>query len=386
MYRFPSSQSSSPMPEIRHSWPIFHQAHHSQYSVDHVCSEQSVILREPSTNSNESFNSNSHTALRVTNENLHPSRGTSPSSSVRCELPNRRPKPLYYRSCSDRMPRTTKIVSPKAFREIRYSENIDLSAGCGERITPSLETPSSSVHSRPSCDTVKRDMAFNSHRSGQIVVGQEVNTFHPVTPRTTKHHLRRWMKSVRHKSPARKGSLQIREQRWSLDDSDPNEEYQTSQDRSKRSQDKHRNHKKSSSWSSSGIITAVKSATAGLSVVHSQKNRLSIADRKSNRSSELSGTTKRMSFRGEKKGSRVFDEAAWDRARQRRRTIEEILSSEESYVADLKVLINVGCHSKVVIAFKGLKTLSRSISPFWSRRQAFSSKIIHMYTRISKIS
>ena len=37
----------------------------------------------------------------------------------------------------------------------------------------------------------------------------------------------------------------------------------------------------------------------------------------------------------------MIDDAAWERARQRRRTLEEILESEESYVADLKVLVNV---------------------------------------------
>jgi hypothetical protein len=37
----------------------------------------------------------------------------------------------------------------------------------------------------------------------------------------------------------------------------------------------------------------------------------------------------------------VIDEGAWVRSVQRRRIVEEIISSEESYIGDLKVLINV---------------------------------------------
>lgn len=40
--------------------------------------------------------------------------------------------------------------------------------------------------------------------------------------------------------------------------------------------------------------------------------------------------------------AQIIDEAAWGRAVQRRQTLEELVSSEESYIADLKVLINVG--------------------------------------------
>lgn len=39
----------------------------------------------------------------------------------------------------------------------------------------------------------------------------------------------------------------------------------------------------------------------------------------------------------------IIDESAWLRSLQRRRVVEELISSEESYIADLKVLINVCC-------------------------------------------
>jgi hypothetical protein len=37
----------------------------------------------------------------------------------------------------------------------------------------------------------------------------------------------------------------------------------------------------------------------------------------------------------------IVDESAWLRSLQRRKIVEELIASEESYIADLKVLINV---------------------------------------------
>jgi hypothetical protein len=37
----------------------------------------------------------------------------------------------------------------------------------------------------------------------------------------------------------------------------------------------------------------------------------------------------------------IIDESAWLRSVQRRKIVEEIISSEESYIGDLKILINV---------------------------------------------
>ena len=39
--------------------------------------------------------------------------------------------------------------------------------------------------------------------------------------------------------------------------------------------------------------------------------------------------------------SPFYDEAVWKRAAQRRRILEELISSEESYIADMKILVNV---------------------------------------------
>lgn len=39
----------------------------------------------------------------------------------------------------------------------------------------------------------------------------------------------------------------------------------------------------------------------------------------------------------------IIDESAWLRSLQRRKIVEELIVSEEGYIADLKILINV-CH------------------------------------------
>lgn len=41
----------------------------------------------------------------------------------------------------------------------------------------------------------------------------------------------------------------------------------------------------------------------------------------------------------------IMDESAWLRSLQRRKIVEELIASEEGYIADLKVLINVREHA-----------------------------------------
>lgn len=43
----------------------------------------------------------------------------------------------------------------------------------------------------------------------------------------------------------------------------------------------------------------------------------------------------------------IVDESAWLRSLQRRKIVEELIASEESYIADLKVLINVRCKQAI---------------------------------------
>lgn len=94
--------------------------------------------------------------------------------------------------------------------------------------------------------------------------------------------------------------------------------------------------------SSMGCVTAVKSASitiAGTSIAPRSDAGLH-SKRYGNRSSHYSEARKSgESHRGAL--CPIIDESAWLRSLHRRKVIEELVASEENYVADLKVLINV---------------------------------------------
>ena len=56
---------------------------------------------------------------------------------------------------------------------------------------------------------------------------------------------------------------------------------------------------------------------------------------------------------GDQVAARVVEHAARGRAVQRHRILEELVSSEESYVADLKVLLHVGGQQTYVGIWEG---------------------------------
>jgi len=71
----------------------------------------------------------------------------------------------------------------------------------------------------------------------------------------------------------------------------------------------------------------------------SHRRNLSGVTRREKRSSDFSDT--RMSYESNPFGG-PMEEDAWKRAVQRRYILEELVSSEESYISDMKVLYNVG--------------------------------------------
>lgn len=93
---------------------------------------------------------------------------------------------------------------------------------------------------------------------------------------------------------------------------------------------KHNRQSNSASESSGslGFITGIKSATISLASA-------SIARRKQNRSSTASADP-RPSI------DEIIDDAGRLRSRKRREKLEELIKTEESYVADLRALANVG--------------------------------------------
>ncbi|TVY45114.1 hypothetical protein LOCC1_G002604 [Lachnellula occidentalis] len=105
------------------------------------------------------------------------------------------------------------------------------------------------------------------------------------------------------------------------------------------------NHKKSSSGSSFGFVTAVKSASislASLSIApHSRRTGISSRHQRTDRSSKASQGGRHSEDSSFLARGAVVDQGVTTRLLQRRRVLEELISTEESYVADVKFLAHV---------------------------------------------
>ncbi|KAI9730455.1 MAG: hypothetical protein M1818_008150 [Claussenomyces sp. TS43310] len=105
-------------------------------------------------------------------------------------------------------------------------------------------------------------------------------------------------------------------------------------------------HKKSSSGSSFGFVTAVKSASISLAS-------FSVAPQSRRHGNSFSKTRTDCSSRTSNRGARLSEDSSYlsrgaaddigvtHRSIQRRRVLEEIIDTEEGYVADIKFLMNV---------------------------------------------
>ena len=105
------------------------------------------------------------------------------------------------------------------------------------------------------------------------------------------------------------------------------------------------NHKKSSSGSSFGFVTAVKSASISLASFSvapgSGRTGVSSRHQRADRSSKASNVGRLSEDGTFMARGLVMDQAALNRLLQRRRVLEEIISTEEVYLADVKFLMNV---------------------------------------------
>ena len=226
-------------------------------------------------------------------------------------------------------------------------EGINLNAGCGESLSSRRETV------RDADQNTDRGLSFDSRKQEMLSTPRlpsnaslEVpgpRSFNVSTGHSFKaeNPLNRLIDTLRTQGPERRHSLTVRKERWVLDDFD--ESKPTELDLPQNRQLK--GHQKASSWSSTGIRNALKSATVRL---QSAKNRphSPVFSRarllKSNRGSRLSNAASRVSVDGDQVAARMIEHEARDRAVQRRRILDELISSEEGYVADLKVLLHVG--------------------------------------------
>lgn len=104
-------------------------------------------------------------------------------------------------------------------------------------------------------------------------------------------------------------------------------------------------HKKSSSGSSFGFVTAVKSASISLAsfsaAPRSRRTGVSSRQQRTDRSSKASNVGRLSEDSSYIARGIIIDQAVTNRLLQRRRVLEEIINTEESYLADVRFLMNV---------------------------------------------
>lgn len=104
-------------------------------------------------------------------------------------------------------------------------------------------------------------------------------------------------------------------------------------------------HKKSSSGSSFGFVTAVKTASISLAsfsvAPRSRRTELSSRQQRTDLSSKASNRGRWSEDSSYISRGLIIDQAVTNRSLQRRRILEELISTEESYLADAKFLMTV---------------------------------------------
>ena len=113
--------------------------------------------------------------------------------------------------------------------------------------------------------------------------------------------------------------------------------------------------------SSLDILSVINSASSGVPVRGSATTKHGGNPRSQRRSWARSNETSNSGVRTSEDGASVlggsiYDEAVLKRAAERRSILEELISSEESYIADMKILVNVrdrGCPSSIYHALMG---------------------------------
>ena len=316
--------------------------------------------------------------LQAANENVSPSRSTSLSTmhffeaSKRPSSPENVSKAISRNSSWDREAQNLRCARDysTSFSEAGTLEDIDLNAGCGEASQQSSSDSDldlSKYRDHGLSFEIEKEETLSTKKPAPTTARETLSSSPSIiVTDTASHPITRLFSNLRHRHSKNIRSLSVRKERWSLDDFDEDIAADLHHQHVKPS-----GHKKTSSWASSGFVAAVKSATTNLgtlSAPSSQRTRRFAPLRNSKRSSKLSQVTNQESVNGNQDSISIFDEAAWDRAVQRRRTLEELISSEESYIADLKVLKNAS-----VLHRFGPPTNanhdSRSISPCLRRRQ-----------------
>lgn len=156
---------------------------------------------------------------------------------------------------------------------------------------------------------------------------------------------KRWISTLRRRNLQKRKGLTTRDERWPIDSPSPEQADHDDHEPATKHQAGHQ--KSLSDGSSLAFITKVKSTTitmasssiAPLSRKGTRVERL----RRENRSSGFSDPRGSMdSVRSRLEP--IVDEDVWHRSIQRRKTLEEIIASEEGYIGDMKALIDVSLY------------------------------------------
>lgn len=220
-------------------------------------------------------------------------------------------------------------------------DEVDLSALCAASIKSEEAEPWNTVD-----NLVSLGLSFQADEDDEIAeikerFSLESQLENPLTdklqPSSPERPFNKWIKSLQRKAVQRREETVGDEH-----DSEPEKQSQGMRSRAPS------HHKKSSSASSLGFVTAIKSASISLASfsVAPRSRRTTLQSSHGVRSTDRGSTASHVFGRRSEdssymaRGSAV-DEAVMDRCLQRRRVLEEIISTEESYVADVRFLMNV---------------------------------------------
>ena len=356
MSAFRLHDSTATSPSIRgNAWQSVPNDQQSKASDRSVGTVHRASDYRPPSSSARSLGSDSSARLRIPNENLMARRNASHSSLM--SLPYTA-NPLLVRGTSKQASHRSSWAddSSPAPHEQRVSrllaetgplEDIDLNAGCGESLYSRHETRQGAY------SKADRGLSFDIRKQETLSTPRlpssasrkvtEPRSFSLATQHSgrSENPVKRLFGTLRTQGLRRRHSLTPRKERWILDDFDEAQQAELELPQGRQL----KGHQKASSWSSSGIRHAIKSATAKLQAATNRPHSPMFSRARllrSNKGSRISNSTSRVSMDGDQVAARAIEQAAWDRAVQRRRILDELVSSEESYVADLKVLIHVG--------------------------------------------
>lgn len=159
------------------------------------------------------------------------------------------------------------------------------------------------------------------------------------TPNRAPYH--RWMKTLRRRAAHRRHTATMDE---ILFDSPSVDDFRQTSDRPN-----HHRRRLSSSGSSMGFVEAVKTASVSLASgsIFARSRRNSMRSSRTRTHTDRSSRASTSSNRCSEDSSagldkpRFLDKAAVERSLQRRRILEELISTEEGYIGDVRFLMNV---------------------------------------------